>query len=80
MPTVLPLLHCWDDGALVADKATGRLIDEGKVLTLDLVVPIPQRRGLFRYDYQGRTLRDHLGIEPVAAMAPLLAAAGDGYR
>ncbi|WP_292324317.1 LLM class flavin-dependent oxidoreductase, partial [Mesorhizobium sp.] len=28
-----------------------------------LVVPELQRRGLFRKDYQGRTLRDHLGLK-----------------
>ena len=27
------------------------------------VVPILQERGLFRADYTGRTLRDHLGLE-----------------
>ena len=27
------------------------------------VVPELQRRGLFRHDYAGRTLRDHLGLE-----------------
>jgi FMN-dependent oxidoreductase (nitrilotriacetate monooxygenase family) len=29
---------------------------------VDLVVPELQRRGLFRYDYKGLTLRDHLGL------------------
>ncbi|MBV8838747.1 MAG: NtaA/DmoA family FMN-dependent monooxygenase, partial [Alphaproteobacteria bacterium] len=29
---------------------------------VDLVVPILQERGLFRADYQGTTLRDHLGL------------------
>ncbi len=29
---------------------------------VDLVVPILQKRGLFRYDYEGTTLRDHLGL------------------
>ena len=28
----------------------------------DSVVPILQERGLFRADYTGRTLRDHLGL------------------
>ena len=28
-----------------------------------LVVPELQRRGLFRKDYEGRTLRDHLGLK-----------------
>jgi alkanesulfonate monooxygenase len=29
---------------------------------LDLVVPVLQKRGLFRTDYEGRTLRDNLGL------------------
>jgi FMN-dependent oxidoreductase (nitrilotriacetate monooxygenase family) len=29
---------------------------------VDLVVPILQQRGLFRHDYTGTTLRDHLGL------------------
>jgi alkanesulfonate monooxygenase SsuD/methylene tetrahydromethanopterin reductase-like flavin-dependent oxidoreductase (luciferase family) len=29
------------------------------------VVPILQERGLFRADYTGRTLRDHLGLKPL---------------
>lgn len=35
---------------------------------VDRVVPELQRRGLFREDYAGRTLRDHLGI-PIPARA-----------
>jgi hypothetical protein len=27
------------------------------------VIPELQRRGLFRKDYAGRTLRDHLGLQ-----------------
>jgi FMN-dependent oxidoreductase (nitrilotriacetate monooxygenase family) len=34
---------------------------------VDLVVPELQRRGLFRRDYQGTTLRDHFGLAPVPA-------------
>ncbi len=30
---------------------------------LDLVVPLLQERGLFRCEYEGTTLRDHLGLE-----------------
>jgi len=36
---------------------------------VDLVVPELQRRGLFRRDYEGTTLRDHLGLAPVPAPA-----------
>lgn len=34
---------------------------------VDHVVPVLQRRGLFRRDYQGSTLRDHLGLTRPAA-------------
>lgn len=30
---------------------------------VDLVIPELQRRGLFRTDYEGTTLRDHLGLD-----------------
>ncbi|WP_158929601.1 LLM class flavin-dependent oxidoreductase [Acidisphaera sp. S103] len=45
---------------------------------VDLVVPILQRRGLYRLDYQGQTLRDHLGLDRVTAMVPRRKAVGDG--
>ena len=31
---------------------------------VDAVVPILQQKALLRRDYQGRTLRDHLGMAP----------------
>jgi len=43
----------------------------------DLVVPELQRRGLFRRDYQGRTLRDHLGLARVSDPVPRLKALGN---
>jgi hypothetical protein len=30
---------------------------------IELVVPELRRRGLFRTDYNGKTLRDHLGLK-----------------
>ena len=30
---------------------------------VDLVVPELQRRGLFRTEYEGRTLRENLGLQ-----------------
>jgi alkanesulfonate monooxygenase SsuD/methylene tetrahydromethanopterin reductase-like flavin-dependent oxidoreductase (luciferase family) len=33
---------------------------------VELVVPELQRRGLFRTQYEGRTLRENLGLKPVA--------------
>ena len=34
---------------------------------VDLVVPELQRRGLYRHDYEGKTLRDHFGLPRIAA-------------
>jgi N-acetyl-S-(2-succino)cysteine monooxygenase len=39
------------------------LMPIGATRFMELVVPELQRRGLFRRDYAGRTLRDHLGLE-----------------
>ncbi len=36
---------------------------------VDRVVPLLQERGVFRTDYEGTTLRDHLGLGPVRAGA-----------
>jgi hypothetical protein len=32
---------------------------------VDQVVPLLQERGVFRAEYQGTTLRDHLGLAPL---------------
>jgi N-acetyl-S-(2-succino)cysteine monooxygenase len=50
-----------------ADAADGymlsfSLIPDGLDDFINLVVPELQRRGLFRTEYAGRTLRDHLGL------------------
>lgn len=47
---------------------------------VDHVVPVLQRRGVFRRDYAGRTLRSHLGLgRPLAAeRAPALSGAARG--
>jgi alkanesulfonate monooxygenase SsuD/methylene tetrahydromethanopterin reductase-like flavin-dependent oxidoreductase (luciferase family) len=36
---------------------------------VELVVPVLQERGLFRSDYQGETLRDHLGLKRPANLS-----------
>jgi hypothetical protein len=38
---------------------------------VDLVVPELQRRGLFRTEYEGATLRDHLGLARPALVTEL---------
>ena len=36
----------------------------------DRVVPLLQERGVFRAEYEGTTLRDHLGLSPLGAPSP----------
>lgn len=38
-------------------------LPDGLTDFVDLVIPELQRRGLFRMEYEGRTLREHLGLE-----------------
>ena len=45
---------------------------------VDLVVPELQRRGLYRRDYEGATLRDHLGLARIPASARPRRAVGEG--
>jgi hypothetical protein len=41
---------------------------------VDQVVPLLQERGVFRADYAGTTLRDHLGLTPLGNPAETTAA------
>ena len=54
------------DGYILVPHLTPHGLDE----FVDRVVPILQERGRFRADYEGPTLRDHLGLRrPVPARA-----------
>ncbi len=46
------------DGFILVPHLTPGGLDE----FVDGVVPLLQERGVFRADYTGRTLRDHLGL------------------
>jgi FMN-dependent oxidoreductase (nitrilotriacetate monooxygenase family) len=50
------------DGFILAPHLTPGGIDE----FADTVVPLLQERGVFRTEYEGDTLREHLGLDPVA--------------
>ena len=57
-----------------ADAADGyilvpHLTPGGLAPFVDKVVPLLQERGVFRADYTGTTLRDHLGLDPLHAPA-----------
>ena len=55
-----------------ADAADGCILvphitPDGLAPLVDTVVPLLQERGVYRTDYEGATLRDHLGLAPLAA-------------
>jgi FMN-dependent oxidoreductase (nitrilotriacetate monooxygenase family) len=54
------------DGFMVSAASTPGTFND----FVDAVVPELQRRGLFRTEYTGATLRDHLGLGPVTFDAP----------
>jgi alkanesulfonate monooxygenase SsuD/methylene tetrahydromethanopterin reductase-like flavin-dependent oxidoreductase (luciferase family) len=52
--------HDASDGFVLVPHITPGGLDE----FADTVVPLLQERGSFRADYEGATLRDHLGLAP----------------
>jgi FMN-dependent oxidoreductase (nitrilotriacetate monooxygenase family) len=66
------LAHAADGFNIMPD-----MFPSGAEIFVDHVVPELRRRGVFRHEYQGRTLRDHLGLSrPVSlyAASPLATA------
>ncbi len=59
------------DGFILVPHITPGGLDE----FADTVVPILQERGVFRADYEGTTLREHLGLAPLPSRAALSRAA-----
>jgi alkanesulfonate monooxygenase SsuD/methylene tetrahydromethanopterin reductase-like flavin-dependent oxidoreductase (luciferase family) len=53
------------DGFILVPHITPGGLDE----FADTVVPLLQERGTFRAEYQGTTLREHLGLRPVGEVA-----------
>ena len=51
------------DGFILVPHITPGGLDE----FADTVVPLLQERGVFRTEYEGTTLRDHLGLDPLPA-------------
>lgn len=60
---VADVLEEWfTQGAADGFNVMPPFLPEGLDQFVDLVVPELQRRGLFRHDYEGQTLRDNLGL------------------
>ena len=51
-----------DDPLKPGDECVGGLIRGFLDDFVELVIPILQERGLFRHEYEGSTLREHLGL------------------
>ena len=51
------------DGFILVPHITPGGLDE----FADTVVPLLQERGVFRTEYEGDTLRSHLGLDPLPA-------------
>ena len=54
--------HWWDHGAADGFNIMPAVLPSGLSAFVDHVVPILQRRGLFRTEYTGTTLREHYGL------------------
>jgi FMN-dependent oxidoreductase (nitrilotriacetate monooxygenase family) len=57
------------DGFILVPHLTPGGLDE----FADTVVPLLQERGVFRTEYAGTTLREHLGLAPLPSTAPAVA-------
>jgi alkanesulfonate monooxygenase SsuD/methylene tetrahydromethanopterin reductase-like flavin-dependent oxidoreductase (luciferase family) len=58
------------DGFILVPHIIPRGLDQ----FADTVVPLLQERGVFRSEYEGTTLRDHLGLEPLTVATQHLTA------
>jgi FMN-dependent oxidoreductase (nitrilotriacetate monooxygenase family) len=54
--------HWWENGAADGFNVMPPVLPSGLTDFVDHVVPILQRRGLFRTEYEGKTLRDNYGL------------------
>jgi FMN-dependent oxidoreductase (nitrilotriacetate monooxygenase family) len=65
--------HWYDHGAADGFNIMAPVLPSGLEIFVDQVVPILQRRGLFRTEYTGRTLRDNYGLpRPTNTAVPIL--------
>ena len=56
------LVSWWENGAADGFNVMPAVLPSGLVDFIEQVVPILQRRGVFRTEYEGLTLRDHYGL------------------
>jgi alkanesulfonate monooxygenase SsuD/methylene tetrahydromethanopterin reductase-like flavin-dependent oxidoreductase (luciferase family) len=69
--TIADFMQEWfEAGAADGFWMTPDILVDGLDAFVDGVVPILQQRGLFREDYEGETLREHLGVERQYGLRP----------
>ena len=54
--------HGWENGAADGFNLMPPVLPSGLTAFVDHVVPLLQRRGIFRTEYEGKTLRDNYGL------------------
>lgn len=54
--------HWWENGAADGFNIMPPVLPSGLETFVDQVVPLLQKRGLFRTEYEGKTLREHYGL------------------
>jgi FMN-dependent oxidoreductase (nitrilotriacetate monooxygenase family) len=54
--------HWWENGAADGFNIMPPVLPSGLETFVEQVVPLLQRRGLFRTEYEGKTLREHYGL------------------
>jgi hypothetical protein len=70
------IVHWYHEGAADGFNIMPPVLPSGLVSFVDRVVPILQRRGLFRTEYDGTTLRDNYGLpRPTNRNTPVAVAA-----
>ncbi|WP_437859745.1 LLM class flavin-dependent oxidoreductase [Sorangium sp. So ce363] len=62
--------HWWEQGAADGFNVMPPVLPSGLEAFVEHVVPILQRRGLFRTEYAGKTLRDNYGLPRPANLNP----------
>ena len=62
------VMQAWfEQGACDGFNITPPYLPGGCDEFVDMVIPVLQERGLFRTDYEGTTLREHLGLKPAVS-------------
>ena len=74
------LLTWFHEGAADGFNVMGAALPSGLEVFVEHVLPVLRQRGLFREEYESRTLRDHYGLPRPANQFDVAAAGGEALR